>query len=119
MNPSVRIQATRGLIAIVLAAILSVGGWWTLVSPWAFRHLHVSVIWALNIIPAAAGVLIGRGSSDHFLASTLKPCDFCTPMDHLVNYLTLAIPAYVVALVLVAAAVRWARGRRRVTRSVV
>jgi hypothetical protein len=112
MNGSLRTRATSALIVVVLATILSVGGWWTLVSPWAFRHLHMSIIWGLNIIPASAGVLVGRRSPDHFLASTLKPCDFCGPIDHLANYLALAIPAYLAVFLIVAVAAHWVRMRR-------
>ena len=112
MNRNVLRRVAGGVLVIALAAILSLAGCWTLVSPWAFRHLHVSIIWALNIIPATAGVIIGRGSPDHFLAAALKPCDFCGPADHLANYLGLAIPAYIAAFVIVAVVARLLRRRR-------
>jgi hypothetical protein len=115
MKRSLRTRAAQAVSVVVVATILSVAGWWTLVSPWAFRHIHVGIIWVLNIIPASAGVVIGRGSPDHFLASSLRPCDFCRTIDHLANYLALAIPAYLVVFTIVAVAVHRV-GRRRAAR---
>lgn len=117
MKPSVSGVAVQGLVALVLAVTLSVGGWWTLVSPWAFQHVHIGVMWALNIIPATAGVLTGRGSVEYFMGAAVKPCDFCTPTEHLVNYLALAIPAYIFVFTLVVAALRWRRRRRLISGS--
>ena len=112
-------RAVSLVIAFGLALLLSVAGFWLLVSPWAFRHLHPSAVWVFNIVPATAGLILGRRSSDHFLAVVLKPCDFCLPHDHLINYLLLAVPAHTVAVIGIAFLFRTARSRGRVSPSVV
>jgi hypothetical protein len=97
------------LAVIAIATLLSLVGWWLLVSPWAYAHLHSSGAWIFNIVPASAAYLVNRGSHGHFLVAPMDGCDFCSPGGHLRNYLTLAIPAYTVVIAvgsLVVAAVR-------------
>src|SRR5687767_15016510 len=92
-------RAVNMAVAFGVAFLLSATGFWLLVSPWAFRHVHPSAIWVFNIVPATAAFILGRRDSDHFLAGVLKPCDFCLPQDHLINYLLLAVPAHTLAVV--------------------
>jgi hypothetical protein len=112
-------RAVSLVVAVGLAFLLSFTGFWLLVSSWAFQHLPPSAVWAFNIVPATAAFILGRRSSDHFLAGVLKPCDFCLPQDHLVNYLLLAVPAHTIAVAGIALLVRTVRSRRRFFWSVV
>ena len=112
-------RAANLMVAFGLAFLLSLTGFWLLVSPWAFRHLHSSAVWVFNIVPAAAAFILGRRGSDHFLSGVLKPCDFCSPQDHLINYLLLAVPAHTVAVIGIAFLFRIARRRRRLSSPVV
>jgi membrane associated rhomboid family serine protease len=108
------------LVAVIATApVLSLVGWWLLVSPWAYQHVHQSAAWVFNIVPATAAFLINGGSNGHFLVATLDPCDFCSPREHLQNYLTIAIPAHTAAILVGVFAASVVRRRASRPRSVV
>jgi hypothetical protein len=112
-------RAASLLVALALALLLSLAGFWLLVSPWAFQHVHPSAAWVFNTVPATAAYILGQRDSDHFLGAVLKPCDFCLPQDHLINYLLLAVPSHAAAVIGIAFLFRVARSRWRTSSPVV